>query len=169
MSDRIAVMRDGRVEQVAEPRTMYERPQSAFVAEFIGTSNLLVIHSGVVEAGVLSASLSNGQRLTALHPTSPTRPVAGTDVQITVRPERIALHHDLPSQLGPQDSVVRGKVTDLVYLGSLTQVSITLPGGETMVVHRMSNDYDVRSLRPGDAVVATWAPEGAHIIGPAPS
>jgi spermidine/putrescine transport system ATP-binding protein len=169
MSDRIAVMRDGRVEQVAEPRTMYERPQSAFVAEFIGTSNLLVIHSGVVEAGVLSASLSNGQRLTALHPTSPTRPVAGTDVQITVRPERIALHHDLPSQLGPQDSVVRGKVTDLVYLGSLTQVSITLPGGETMVVHRMSNDNDVRSLRPGDAVVATWAPEGAHIIGPAPS
>ena len=64
MSDRIAVMDRGRVQQLADPRTMYERPCNAFVAEFIGTSNLLQLQSPSVENDLLRAVLGDGQRLT---------------------------------------------------------------------------------------------------------
>ena len=163
MSDRIAVMQHGRVEQVADPRTMYERPRSAFVAEFIGTSNLLMMRSPVVRGVVWRTELGDGQRLTA-HIGDSAQEWAG-DIQITVRPERIDLHVSTPTQLAADDSLVRGTVSDLVYLGSITQVSIVLETGETLVVHRISNDADVRLLRPGVSVVASWTPDGAHVIG----
>ena len=57
MSDRIAVMRDGRVEQLADPRTLYERPTTAFVADFIGTSNLLVLDQPATVQSLLVATV----------------------------------------------------------------------------------------------------------------
>jgi spermidine/putrescine transport system ATP-binding protein len=168
MSDRIAVMSNGQVEQVADPRTMYERPCSAFVAAFIGTSNLLTLPSPETLGSELVSELGEGERLIAsLHTAQPE--VGRGDVQVTVRPERISLHDDVPVDASPHDSLVRGRVTDLVYLGSLTQVSLRLRGGETLVVHRMSNDDTVRFLRTGADVVATWSPTGAHVIGPVSS
>ena len=169
MSDRIAVMNNGRVEQVADPRTMYERPNSAFVAEFIGTSNLLTLKGGNASGEVHRADLGEGQRLTARSSASDDSLKPSDDVQITVRPERISLHSAIPAHLDVDDSLVRGTVTDVVYLGSVTQFSLALSGGETLVVHRISNDADVASLGPGAAVVATWNPDGAHVIGRAPA
>ncbi len=88
MSDRIAVMRDGRVEQLADPRTLYEKPSTAFVADFIGTSNLLVLDQPATVESLLVASVGDGERLTAaVH-----EPLTAPRVQITVRPERISLH-----------------------------------------------------------------------------
>ncbi|HVQ17465.1 MAG TPA: ABC transporter ATP-binding protein [Actinomycetes bacterium] len=166
MSDRIAVISQGRVEQLADPRTMYERPSTAFVAEFIGTSNVLVLQRCAVTRDLLHADLGDGQRLTARVTAEQAMPGPAASVQVTVRPERITLHTEAPGALDPGDSLVRGVVSDLVYLGSLTQVSVELPGGELLVVRRMSDDASIRSVRPGDPVVATWAPEGAHVIGP---
>jgi spermidine/putrescine transport system ATP-binding protein len=163
MSDRIAVMHDGKVEQVADARTMYERPETAFVAGFIGTSNLLVLHDVSTSAGVVVADLGEGQRLTARAKGSGG---ASGDIQITVRPERIGLHDQTPSNVADHDSLVRGTVSDVVYLGSVTQFSLLLSGGETLVVHRISEDADAQTLRPGSAVFATWKPDGAHVIGP---
>ena len=166
MSDRIAVMQQGRVEQLTDPRTMYERPSSAFVAEFIGTSNVLVLRGCTVIDGLFRTELGDGERLVARAVDGGTELPSTGAVQVTVRPERISLHAQTPSLLESQDSLVRGTVTDLVYLGSLTQVSVLLSGGESLVVRRMSDDAGVRSVRPGDQVIATWAPEGAHVIGP---
>ena len=166
MSDRIAVMSEGQVEQVADPRTMYERPLSAFVAAFIGTSNLLTLRSPSAVGNQLVSDLGDGERLIAQVGADQPNVADKRDIQVTVRPERISLQVAGPVDVGPQHSLVRGQVTDLVYLGSLTQVSLLLRGGETLVVHRMSNDDAVRALRPGAEVVATWAPTGAHVIGP---
>ena len=163
MSDRIAVMNDGKVEQVADPRTMYERPDSAFVAGFIGTSNLLVLRAGSVSMGVRLADLGEGQRITARSAKSD---APNGDVQITVRPERISLHNRVPANLEVDDSLVRGTITDVVYLGSVTQFSLLLSSGEKLVVHRISETADAQSLRPGAVVFATWKPDGAHVIGP---
>lgn len=165
MSDRIAVMNGGRVEQLADPRTMYERPSSAFVAEFIGTSNLLELRSITVEQGVVSSDLGDGQRLSA-RLTDDGEPVSAVDaVQITVRPERIRLLTAAPAALDSRMSLVRGTVMDVVYLGSISQVSIALKTGGTLVVHAMSDDESAQ-VRPGDPVLAIWSPEGAHVIGP---
>lgn len=163
MSDRIAVMSEGRVEQLAEPRELYERPRTPFVADFIGTSNLLVMDQPVRSGDVFSSALGQGERLTARLDHALAEPI--TSIQITVRPERIALHRALPPHLSERDSMVRGTATELVYLGSLTQISIDLAFGSSVVVHVLSDSPIVRGLTPGDPVVVTWAPEGAHVIG----
>jgi spermidine/putrescine transport system ATP-binding protein len=172
MSDRIAVIQDGKVRQLADPRTMYERPSSDFVAEFIGTSNVLVLAGSVGAGEILTSNLGDGERLTARLPTDlATTDVATTDgrtsTQVTVRPERISLHREAPSLVAIDASLVRGTVADVVYLGSLTQVSVALKSGESLVIRRMSDEPNISSLRPGDAVVATWPLEGSHVIGPA--
>jgi spermidine/putrescine transport system ATP-binding protein len=163
MSDRIAVMNEGRVEQLAAPRELYERPQTPFVADFIGTSNLLVMDQPALSVNLLISRLSEGERLTALLDRPPTKPAPS--VQITVRPERIGLHRGLPVDLPEHDSMVRGTVTELVYLGSLTQVAVDLAFGASVVAHVLSDSSIVRELAPGDSVVLTWAPDGAHVIG----
>ena len=78
MSDRIAVMRDGEVEQLADPRTLYEKPSTAFVADFIGTSNLLVLDSPATVESLLVVTLGDGERLTASVPSARLR--SGGDV-----------------------------------------------------------------------------------------
>ena len=164
MSDRIAVMNGGRVEQLAAPRELYERPVTPFVADFIGTSNLLSLVDPVVFDGVATSALGDGQRLTARLE----RPedVGDGPLQVTVRPERISLHPvAVPVTAGESDSVVRGQVTELVYLGSLTQVAVDLVTGASIVVHALSDSDVVRDLVNGDHVVVTWSPEGAHVIG----
>jgi spermidine/putrescine transport system ATP-binding protein len=162
MSDRIAVMRDGRVEQLADPRTLYEKPTTAFVADFIGTSNLLVLDQPATVESLLVVRLADGERLTATTQT----PVVESQVQITVRPERIALHLDLATAVPETHSKVRGTTADVVYCGSTTHISVALPTGEQLVVHQLSDNVNLRGVERGVDVLLSWAPDGAHVIGP---
>lgn len=163
MSDRIAVMRDGRVEQLADPRTLYEKPSTAFVADFIGTSNLLVLDQPTVVDSLLVVALGEGERLTACSE----GPVDGSRVQITVRPERIALHTDLAAVVPERHSLVRGRTHDVVYVGSTTHVSVAIATGERLVVHLLSDNVALEGVERGTEVLLSWAPDGAHVIGPA--
>ena len=169
MSDRIAVMNSGCVQQLADPRTMYERPSNAFVAEFIGTSNILDLHAATSVDGLLRAELGEGQRLTARPSDIGGASERESGVQVTVRPERIALLATDPGTVDPRHSLVLGTVSELVYVGHLTQVSIELQSGGGLAVHAMSDDPTIRSLRPGNSVIATWSPESSHVVGPIPS
>jgi len=162
MSDRIAVMRDGRVEQLADPRTLYEKPSTAFVADFIGTSNLLVLDQPATVESLLVVALGGGERLTAaVH-----APVAASRVQITVRPERISLHTDLEASVPESHSKVRGKTVDVVYCGSTTHITVAIPTGERLVIHQLSDSAALRDVQRGVDVLLSWAPDGAHVIGP---
>jgi spermidine/putrescine transport system ATP-binding protein len=165
MSDRIAVMRDGRVEQLADPRTLYEKPSTAFVADFIGTSNLLVLDQPATVESLLVAGLGDGQRLTAaVH-----EPLTAQRVQITVRPERIGLHTDLQVTLPDTHARVLGQVVDVVYVGSTTHVSAVIATGERLVVHVLSGNSALNGIERGVDVLLSWAPDGAHVIGPVQS
>ena len=162
MSDRIAVMRDGRVEQLADPRTLYEKPTTAFVADFIGTSNLLVLDQPATVESLLVATVGDGERLTAaVH-----EPLTAQRAQITVRPERISLHSDLQVSLPDTHARVRGQVVDVVYVGSTTHVSAVIATGERLVVHVLSGNSALQGIERGVDVLLSWAPDGAHVIGP---
>ena len=89
MSDRIAVMNGGVVEQLATPRELYQRPASAFVAGFIGTSNLIELRVDRRDGGLLVMDLGEGQRILAVRPDAGAR--AADRATITVRPEWIKL------------------------------------------------------------------------------
>ena len=163
MSDRIAVMRDGRVEQLADPRTLYEKPSTAFVADFIGTSNLLVLDQPATVESLLVVALGDGERLTA---TVHAPVTTAAQVQITVRPERISLHTDLEASIPEAHSRVRGRTLDVVYCGSTTHVTVEIATGERLVIHQLSDNPILRDVRRGVEVLLSWAPDGAHVIGP---
>jgi putative spermidine/putrescine transport system ATP-binding protein len=141
MSDRIAVFNDGRIEQVAAPAELYEHPATAFVAGFVGTSNLL---EGPVARAVL-----------------------GRDGLFTVRPEKI---HMQPRDLAGVESglcAADGVVREVVYLGSATQSVVDLEAGGSLIVLQQNlrgSVQDKLDLR-GSAVRLTWLREHTVAIG----
>lgn len=161
LSDRIAVMNQGRIEQLADPRTLYERPETAFVAGFIGTSNILVLDRLQRVGENYVSALGPGDRLIA-----PAALSAGDgSIQVTVRPERIYLHPDEDAKVADDHSTVRGVVTELVYCGSTTHVTVELPTSEQLVVHELSNDRDLLEIARGSRVRLSWAASNTHVIG----
>jgi spermidine/putrescine transport system ATP-binding protein len=148
MSDRIAVMNDGLVEQLAGPREIYERPSTAFVAGFIGTSNLL---AGNAAAGLLK--IGGGRVLV---------PEASGEVTVTVRPEKITLGTDEP---GDGLSAVRGTVSEVVYLGTYNSYAVSLAdGAEITVFQQNAHDSTVTAER-GDSVWLSWQAQHSYVIG----
>ncbi|WP_455432448.1 ABC transporter ATP-binding protein [Thermocatellispora tengchongensis] len=131
MSDRIAVMNDGLVEQLAGPREIYERPATAFVAGFIGTSNLL---NGAVEriAGGF-AVLPLGEHGRVLVEAAGHSP--GDAVAVTVRPEKITISTEEPAG---DVSAVRGTVSEVVYLGTYNSYAVKLGDVAEMTVFQQN-------------------------------
>jgi spermidine/putrescine transport system ATP-binding protein len=156
MSDRIAVMNHGVVEQLATPRELYQRPASAFVAGFIGVSNLITMRVDRREDGLMVMDLGDGHRILAVDG-------GGTDAPtITVRPEWIKLASEAT---GDRASLVGGTVVDVVYLGSVTQMIVELATGERLTVHRLNDEVGAVEPRPGDRTTLHWAAEHSFVIG----
>ncbi|GIU85773.1 MAG: spermidine/putrescine import ATP-binding protein PotA [Acidimicrobiia bacterium] len=154
MSDRIAVMNEGRVEQIGAPREIYDEPRSVFVAGFIGSANLLPATvtgpGGEVEVG--------GQRLPV--PAAGGDPRSGDHAVLMVRPERVRVLVDAPANghVG-----VRCTVTDLVFQGPVVRVALAAPDGSPVVAHVGAADR-LPFLRPGDQVWAGWEPDAARLL-----
>jgi spermidine/putrescine transport system ATP-binding protein len=154
MSDRIAVMDDGVVEQVAAPRELYERPATPFVAGFIGVSNVLHVRATSSENGFAVQELGEGQRLIA-----PAGRTGAHELLITVRPEKIKF-----AEVGDPASRIAATVTDVVYIGSMTQYIVELTTGERLVVHRLNDEVRGRPIVVGDQVTLHWAAEHSFVI-----
>jgi len=160
MSDRIAVMNDGRVEQLGSPREIYERPGTRFVAGFIGTSNLL---SGEVtdRAGDNAViSLGPEERIVV-----PAKAAAGGELELTVRPEKIDLSVGQPPGEG---SRLRGTVTEVIYLGTSTNYNVRASTGADVVVfvqNTGSAGNEKNTAVRGDSVWLSWEPRHSYAIG----
>lgn len=161
MSDRIAVMSQGIVEQVGTPEEIYHEPASLFVAGFIGSANLLpgriTEHSkdhSVVELLAGPKVTARGPHLLSL----------GEQVSVMLRPERLNL---LPlaeaAQVLAEGRGLEGTVSDLVFQGATARLLLQLSDG-TRVVTNVATDTDLPFLRPGDRVAMTWKPGAAYLI-----
>jgi spermidine/putrescine transport system ATP-binding protein len=149
MSDRIAVMKDGLVEQIASPEEVYERPATSFVAGFIGVSNLLPGEA----VSPSEVRLDSG----AVVPVEHGLP-AGQRCQAVVRPEKLAVGGDGPG--------IEGLLESSVYLGTATQLIVRFPD-DTALTALVPNVDDAarRSLpAPGEQVRLSWQPEHLHIV-----
>jgi spermidine/putrescine transport system ATP-binding protein len=123
MSDRIAVMRDGRVEQIGSPKEIYEEPATVYVADFLGVSNLMSAHAEGGGNGRCILRLGDFELCAAGGDTS-----ASGSVKLTIRPERVRIEPHAVT--GPNH--VPGLVQRSVYLGSSTQVIVQLAHGESV-------------------------------------
>ena len=158
MSDRIAVMRGGKVEQLGTPEELYERPRTRFVADFIGTSNLL---SGVVESidtGCAIVRLSSGEtcRTAASAAVS-----AGRQVELSVRPEAIVLLDRTNGEAPMAGGSISCTVEQVAYLGGNVQYIVRSAGGLTIIA--LASKAGQR-LPVGSSVDVTWSPGDALVL-----
>jgi spermidine/putrescine transport system ATP-binding protein len=156
MSDRIAVMNFGRVEQVADPEEVYERPETTFVAGFIGVSNLM---PATVEAG--GVHLDNGPTVPAAQ--NGFRP--GERCQAVVRPEKLHINRIDEASDGSLPSV-EGTVESSLYLGTSTQIVVEIGGDVRMtVLHPNASEAERQRLPGGGArVKLSWHPDHMHLV-----
>jgi len=138
MSDRIAVMSSGRVQQVGPPREIYEAPVNRFVADFIGETNLLEVEVEAVEGGVARVVLPGGHRIAC-----PAATTAAGRHHLSIRPERLTL--------GTLGGEIEGTVERVVYLGTDLQIITRLDGGAAFDV-RLQNSARVAVPAPGTRV-----------------
>jgi putative spermidine/putrescine transport system ATP-binding protein len=158
LSDRIAVMRAGVIEQFGTPTEIYERPVSRFVASFIGTSNFF---SGKVTGrhnGGFTVESRDGVRL-GLNGVPPNEP----DVTVALRPEAIQLssvNGETPA------NAMRTTVEQIVYRGLHTHYLLRRPDNEPLIVIRQNDKGAdaVAGLEPGASVLATWAAERNLVV-----
>ena len=156
MSDRIAVMSQGRVEQVGAPVDIYARPESLFVAGFIGSANLL---PGTIASSDGSGTrvdlLSGGQVLVPAGNSAPTATLAsGAQVTVMVRPEQVSL--------GASGGLAL-RVTDTVFQGASMRVVGRL-GADTEVTAVLPIDPAQRVVVPGDEVHMSWHPNAPYLL-----
>jgi len=163
MSDRIAVMNEGRYEQLADPETLYEHPATRFVAGFLGKSNLL---DGTVVG-------QNGDRATVRLTGQEIVRVPGalldgrTHVAVGVRPEKIRLLDDGDEE-GPGVNLLEGTIRDASYLGVHTQFSVATRFGAVVTVYQQNTGRAIHGAlqRPGERVRLAWLPEHSFVVDP---
>ena len=159
ISDRIAVMNNGRIEQLGRPEDVYERPATVFVAEFLGASNLLEGTYRGIDAGWGQVDLANGIRIRI--PVDRERR-AGESLRVGVRPEKI---HVLPvgTEPSPTQNVVPATLRSAVFAGVSFQYFFQTSEGREMTAFDRNSTGDAVA-KPGDAVRLAWAPQHTFVI-----
>ncbi|WP_017573066.1 ABC transporter ATP-binding protein [Nocardiopsis halotolerans] len=159
MSDRIAVMNNGLVEQLGTPTEIYDRPATRFVADFIGTSNLL---RGVVSAasgGLWKVEVADGA--TVLAAELPDEVTTGSHIHLTVRPEKVNIGTEEPEG---QVSRLPGTVTETVYTGAATHYQVDVGDGDEVTVYQQNASGSALVAERGERVWLSWPPHHSYAL-----
>lgn len=168
LSDRIAVMNQGRVEQVGTPQEIYEYPKSLFVARFIGSINSLEGQVASTDAASLVVQGFAKKPFIVKPSRDGTRPLpsfaAGSQVHVLVRPEKMKLLKNAP---GADQNAIEGTLTSVLYQGPVTQFFVQVKDGteQPLTVSQPNTAVTARrSFSAGEKVHVAWAPEDCVLI-----
>ena len=155
LSDRIAVFHDGQIKQLATPTDLYERPDNAFVASFIGENNALVGEVRQIERGTCVVDIGGGiVRATAVNVGGP-----GSRTTLSLRPERVLVG----SEAASLPNSVLGTVQEITYLGDHTRVRMRVLGSDSFIV-KIPNAARHASLQTGDTTPLGWQIEDRRAL-----
>jgi putative spermidine/putrescine transport system ATP-binding protein len=161
MSDRIAVLNDGSIQQLATPADLYDRPQNAFVAQFIGESNRL---SGVVRAidseHCCSVEIADGHIVRAL---AVNIGGVGARTTLSIRPERVIFGPGA----GECDNVFVARVEELIYHGDHTRARLRVPGSSDFLI-KVANARGELDIAPADTIEIGWRSADCRALDAAP-
>jgi spermidine/putrescine transport system ATP-binding protein len=159
MSDRIAVMSDGRVEQIGTPVDIYDHPASVFVAGFIGQANLWPCRVTGADGDDLVLTCLG---ITMRSAPGATRVETDSDASLMVRPERVQVGVERPAD--PGRNAVEASVVDLTFQGPLVRLSLAAVADDAPIVAQVGHDVDLPLLRPGDRVWVSWPPAASLVL-----
>ncbi|MDH4131801.1 MAG: ABC transporter ATP-binding protein [Gemmatimonadota bacterium] len=157
MSDRIAVMNEGRVEQIGTPEEIYHSPATVFVAGFIGVANLLPARILGIADGRAVVSVAGEQRAEAIAPAWSASP--GGDTTLMIRPERLRV-------AGDNGRGIRATLQAAVFQGPVIRCLVQTPDGTEIVAH-VHSDGPRPSLEPGSTFRLDWDFDAARLLPPA--
>jgi spermidine/putrescine transport system ATP-binding protein len=162
MADTIAVMNGGRIEQAGGAADLYERPQTEFVANFLGVSNLVEARMRAASNGHASVETHDGATLNV--PSDRIGPHGTDAVKIGVRPEKVLLS-PAGSDVATGHNVLRGTVVVASFLGVSIQYVVRAAGGEELTVFQQNLDgSEPDSLGPGRDVQLSWDPQHTFVV-----
>ncbi len=156
MSNRIAVFNDGVIQQLATPDHLYERPENAFVAQFIGENNKLLGTVKEINARICTVGVEGGDIVEALVVNVNAK---GERTTLSLRPERVRIN---PPE-GALPNVFPGRVEELIYLGDHIRVRVNVCGQDDFIV-KVPNASDHAPLREGDDVKVGWTMEDCRAL-----
>jgi len=159
MSDRVAVMSNGVIEQLDEPRAIYDQPLTPFVADFIGDMNFL--DGAVTEAAEDRFTVDAGQGVVVR---GRGNAMKGDHVRVGIRPERMIAHAGTNADAS---NAAEAQVITKMYLGDQIQVVATLMNGTNVVVReqRASADPALDTIHPGDRIAVSWDEAAPLLLG----
>ncbi len=157
LSDLVVVMREGRIEQASDPRTIYQAPETPFVAEFMGGANLLPATVASCSAAVLALDLHMGGRVLA--PASGSKPAEGEEVSLLVRPEDVLIAEKPPAD--PEVMSLSCSVLDVAYFGDTIRLSLDASG--TILTARVPARGSA-GLNAGQQVLFCWRQGSARVL-----
>lgn len=161
MADTIAVMNRGRIEQAGSASDLYETPRTAFVANFLGTSNLVEASVGAADGELTRVETHDGATLRV-----PSASAAGRSgaVRVGVRPEKVRIA-PLEEAVPGGANVLRGQIVEGSYLGVSTHFLVRAAGGETLTVIAQNLDAgDGHEQALGQQVQLVWEPQHTFVV-----
>lgn len=155
MSDRIAIIRDGEIQQVASPRDMYRHPTNSFVADFTGAENIFDVAEWVRDGEYGTVTIGDVEIRSRI--ADNVDDDAPTEAQLIIRPETISV--------SKADGRVSGTVTDLVYKGALVDVIVDVDfGHEVFTMRAEVHDAEVEGISQGDEISLAWSDDAPRVV-----
>jgi putative spermidine/putrescine transport system ATP-binding protein len=158
MSDRVAVFHQGQIQQIEDPRTLYEKPVNTFVANFLGENNRLPAHLLDRRGDSCTVKLGRGETVEAL---AVNVGATGSPVSLSIRPERVLLNGasaNCPNRF-------TGRVAEFIYLGDHIRIRLEVCGVNDFFVKQPIAEFD-SALRVGDVVPIGWHVEHVRALDP---
>jgi spermidine/putrescine transport system ATP-binding protein len=152
MADTVAVMNNGKIEQMGSPADLYENPKTIFVANFLGQSNFI---DGEVESSDGANTIANIQGVRIVFPKARNN-ASGKKIKVGIRPEKFRLHDAGDSVSG--NVLTGGVITDISFFGVSTQYLVEMPWKQELMVFEQ-NDGGAPELEKGDPVTLSWEPQ----------
>ncbi len=153
MSDRVAVFENGRIQQLATPNDLYERPENAFVAQFIGENNQLLGTVRAIEGDNVLVDIDGGMTARAL---AVNCGGVGSRTMLSIRPERVSLNGNGPN-------TAPALVQELIYLGDHIRCRMTVSGHDDFIV-KVPNSSGHKHLVVGEQTVVSWQTEDCRAL-----
>ena len=157
MSDRVAVFNDGRIQQLAAPEDLYERPDNSFVAQFIGENNKLEGRIESIGGSTCTVRLDDGTIIDA-QPINVSK--VGERTRVSIRPERVESN---PDRLPKGGHLIDAEVQEFIYMGDTFRVRLKV-AGQTDFIMKYRNAQDQGRMVPGQKIRIGWRPEDCRAL-----
>ena len=162
MASRVAIMNGGRVQQIGSPRAVYRSPANRFVADFIGTNNILEGRAAAVENGRVTVETPLG-RIAGLLP--PDRHIAPNDpIGLVISADRVTVRAATDGATEAGENRVEGALISEEFVGSVITLYIDVGAAREFRVQKQAHELDAIDFTPGQRLVATWRAEDMFVL-----